>query len=742
MSILGTFHLVTVTFFYVVLIIVSSSSLAYGARNSLDGFNADKADASVPFTVYSLYFKNLDVSSRISSNFTSYRPRKDKEKLQVDTFTTENFGFLSAEQASFNAAVLVPIDITFTTLGTAGTEKCSEGPEYISKLIADVVSREDALILRPLYNYSLVLRPYVRTATEIDSTSSTTHHYFCADCIIKAVSRYNSELNCSGMSTKRGAFASGCVTSVLFPENEAIHCEFQQFDSFSSFFLAKHRFVMQPIKKTSDDWSLVAFAAKFNQAKWKRAMSLSPFPLYVIEWRQNLPVIVHVPPKNQENYNITSCFTKSTNSFGAWMPYGGWTLWGRWSENSTDASSSTARRHVVLLIPSTTFNALGNSKGEALSGADSPVSGLVAALAISDAIKSGGYKSPYSITLDLFFLPAEWLGGVGSASLCSMSQQVNASELLRKISDADMVISLDQLALPSSVAPLFYHVDHRVNVSTNAALQDSINSLREQYSFSEESNEDKILIYPASTKKLPFSPVTRYVDYFPEHAKSAVVISFTRYDTGFINPHVFTPSDEAKKTTLDTRSFSQTSSSSPIEEAANVVLRFITDDRALFVNQSVVDTLWNCLTVNWNCSFLSSGANESDDLLVKARGMLPHYPTQTYHPFLSSSEVILSKILKLFGLLESGGILPALPPEFKATSSNATCWRWTMPQEMNPSSTGLVSSGFSILGEVVYSSSSGARVALADPRKSSGFGLLLLGLLVCGVTLYYSMKLV
>lgn len=679
-------------------------------------------------------------------------------------------------------------------------------------------------------------------------------------------------------SNLRSSFPYWCITSIFFRENTVGWCRHLPInDLFSVFFNsseARSTFAMQPISLSAvKDWYRLWFSAKFNQQKWKNwnrggsAISniLSGervFPLFAIEYRPADRYVAQVSPPASMPFASTmptSCFAWSTATVGVWLPSGGWTLWGRFVAAGPSATSGKGSQgnvvkkedkdvhHVVLLVPSTTLDGFGMtqetnvssstfsnlrySEGESgaenesffsLGGADSPISGLVAALAIADSVRRLTLHAllTETILLDIFFLPAEWTGGVGSASLFQMIREKEESMLDKnnrksgtsqkvggrpemvataaensssdsplfsvpvEVASADVVIALDQLAMSDGETPIFYHRNKKTNTENNTVLHEALDFL------SHYNDQSITRVQEASTVDLPFSPISRYFDYFPRHAAdSAAVLAFSRYDASFPNPHVFTPSDRP----------SDLVDAQGVAEAANVVLRLITKNMTHVVDNDFVHDAWSCLTkstfsacsrmvdstfpscfLNSSTPDCSSGQPtemnrgqeyfESEEIkLVRSASSVKREneellkasrlkSSNTFHPYLSSGEQILRKWMEAVGL--EVVLLPALPPELEVTSPEAYCWRWNRKLHEIGSTTGfdkslqriksnatsqgseLIVQGLSVFGSVIFSLSGGARVALVDPDPDVGWWMILISLVCCSLVLYFTWSIV
>lgn len=741
-----------------------------------------------------------------------------------------------------------------------------------------------SLVLSPQEGWNSSLMPENNEGG--NNLSSDSSVFFCVDCFRRAVSAYNTIHKCNEVEKRETGKSEGssgaplpygCITSVFFRENNVGRCQSLPIhDLFSAFFNsseARSTFSMQPISVSGEEeWYRLWFSAQFNQQKWKEwkgadtfishlFLSQRVFPLFAIEYRPTEQYVIQVPPPATSPFSSdspTSCFALSTPTVGVWLPAGGWTLWGRlfganripdaWTKNKTAVYPSGKKpRHVVLLVPSTTLDGFGfaqvtktpNATLEAIrhtkvaagaseepffstGGADVPVSGIVAALAIADGVRRYRMESPLGegILLDIFFLPSEWTGGVGSASLFEMIQEkerimfASRNERMKnnqkihetgasfptakgssssvshvfsvptEVASADVVIALDQLAMNNSESPLFYHVNKKVNTASNTALREALDFL------SAGSHHNNTRVFPSSTTSLPFSPISRYLEYFPSSATSAAIIAFSRYNASFINPHVFTPSDQP----------SDLVGPSAVAEAANVVLGLITKNATRIVDNDLVHHAWSCLTKRTistcshvlelsfeNCSlrprplscFLYTSSKEKNDeelfdeevkkigdplLTAKEKWeQLLEAPvmksSNSFHPYLSRSEQMLRRWMEAAGLQVIP--LPALPPELEPTSSEVYCWRWKGKMRAPSSTSGSdeqdslmetdvnnrvqdenVIHGVSVFGSVIFSLSGGARVTLVDGDPDVGWWMMVFAVVSCSLVFYFTRKMV
>lgn len=706
---------------------------------------------------------------------------------------------------------------------------------------------------------------------------------FCADCLQKAIRAYNALHHCEeapwGKDGKNRLKENtippfGCITSVFYRENDVWRCQpIPVNDLFSVFFNSSSTpstFSMQPISLSAEkEWYRLWFSAQFNLEKWKDWESSDAFffnifsshrmfPLFAIEYRPVDRYAVQVPPPASfpvSSDTPVSCFAWSTPSVGVWLPAGGWTLWGRLSE--AGQSTSTYRKakgrsekkgqktpHIVLLVPSTTLDGFGlvqppnssstvfhalhrvedlqhslNQSLFSVGGADSPISGLVAALAIADGVRRYAQRIPAyeAVLLDVFFLPAEWTGGVGSASLFEIIQsqrkksrfaekeeKPSATQNVEEVTDeektsfsdssffsvpeevatADMVFALDQLAMNSATAPLYFHVDAKVDKGNNSVLQEALDFL------SSYENHSTMKVLPASTVSLSSSPISRYLKYFPNSAAHAAVMTFSRYDALFVNPHVFTPSDLPNDLV----------SVNAVAEAATVVLQLIFKNTTLAVDGDLVHRAWSCLSKgtfsacshvlasvindcssnlgSQGCIFnatrekrksqidFDSEGNEIYRTFLVAEEIEEDVPdvsllraANSFHSYLSFGERILRRWMEVVDLQVVP--LPALPPELEVISLEASCWRWkgtsTAPpqtfewnQELNYSGNFAANKNenqdmirhLSVYGNVFFSLSAGARITLVDPDSDVGWWMLLFSLSCCCLVLYFTWKLV
>lgn len=712
--------------------------------------------------------------------------------------------------------------------------------------------------------------------------SGTKPLFFCVDCLQQAIRAYNALHHCEETSwSKEGKNVRrentvppfGCITSVFYRENDVWRCRpipiNDLFTVFSNSSSARSTFSMQPISLYAEkEWYRLWFSAQFNREKWKNWESNEAsifnifsshriFPLFAIEYRPEDRYVVQVPPPASfpvPSNSPVSCFAWSTSSVGVWLPSGGWTLWGRlsgagqstsahWKAKGRNEKEVQRTPHVVLLVPSTTLNGFGlaqppNSSSAlfralhrvddlqhslnpplfSVGGADSPVSGLVAALAIADGVRRYAQQIPSyeAILLDVFFLPAEWTGGVGSASLFEMiqSQRLKSRSAAKEektpatqnegegkdekvffshsplffvpedVATADMVIALDQLAMNSATAPLYFHVDGKVDKANNSVLREALSFL-DSY---ENISTSKVL--QASTVSLPSSPISRYLNYFPSSAAHAAVMTFSRYDERFINPHVFTTSDIPNDLT----------SAGAVAEAATVVLQLIFKNRTLAVDDVLVHRAWSCLSTGTfsacshvlasvidNCSShlgslgcifnatrekekgevgFDSDGNEMYRPVLAAEEIEEEVPevsllraASSFHSYLSFGERILRRWMEVVDLQVVP--LPALPPELEVISLEANCWRWrgtsTAPPQasvwdrqsnysgnfaQNKNENQDMVRHLSVYGNVFFSLSVGARITLVDPDSDVGWWMLLLSLSCCCLVLYFTWKLV
>ncbi|CCW66113.1 unnamed protein product [Phytomonas sp. Hart1] len=134
-------------------------------------------------------------------------------------------------------------------------------------------------------------------------------------------------------------------------------------------------------------WNDVVDKARFNEKRWQRGYD---FPVYALETH------------NQMHLMSTRDDCLSSSSLTC-QPLGGWSVWATtgnsswsWSDTRHSFEPKTAEGAIALMVPLTTAT-FGNLPAP---GADSPASGITAALAITEAIKR---KAP-NIEVATFFL--------------------------------------------------------------------------------------------------------------------------------------------------------------------------------------------------------------------------------------------------------------------------------------------------------------------------------------------------
>lgn len=661
----------------------------------VEGFDLDQQSLRIPPAFYDLFYSNINsVQSGVSLAIAQ----------EKGIFTTSEFGISYSLPEEGNAAVLVLVEIS----PRASDSKNTNNNNLDDWGVCDRVRRvqwvrhqlEHALVPASLLPYWDQNQPrekrllHFNLSVVVASDSSaipSQNSSFCADCLMEAVGDYNEFAGCAS-----GAGSAGCITSVFFESQSAIRCHSLSFEAVYDFVQKPRTFIMHAFdaEESRIDWEQLLFGAKFNRGIWEDA---AVYPLFAVQWRQRLPYDTSSP--STADSPSTRCFAANTSgALGVWRPYGGWTLWGQYTQEGRPSSwqGGEDAYHVLLLLPSTSLSAVGAYDP----GADAPVSGLVAALALADALVRRGSTYP-SVTLDVAFLPVEWAGGVGSESLFRAVKNGEAGAP-QGIQDADVVFVFDQIG--SLDAPLYYHVDERVNVSSNAALAKAVHSLA----------QDGARIRAATTTTLPHTPISRYIDAFPSNARRSVLLTFARYDTTLLNPHAFSPSDRPGAGKLSTEA---------IVEAANIALRVIVGEGTADVDRLLVDKLWYCLTQDLRCPFIT-------DSSVTGTLLRPDFSAKVFTPNMSATERALATALQRVGL-ETHAIA-ALPEPLHLVGPEHRCWEWVpgAPQTAP------------IWGEVLFSSSSGLRMYMVDGRQFLGWAVLLLTLLCGALVFYYTRKLI
>ncbi|KAF8277350.1 putative Nicastrin [Trypanosoma cruzi] len=363
----------------------------------------------------------------------------------------------------------------------------------------------------------------------------------------------------------------------------------------------------------NSDWTALMNAAEFNRIHWAEGRR---YPQNVLETRNGMPLAELLSSPTR----VRSCLEGPSPSC---VPLSGWTVWTstadmrwEWNETSLDFEKKTRKGAVALLVASTAVSLVQ----DATPGADCPASAIVATLSVLEALRRAGGEDSRDVYA--FFFPGEHVGSIGSARFISDATMLecvhaglsNCTALAYKenlnfttvdFNAIDTFLVVDQVAYQD--APLYYHVDSRVETTGSAQQQKA------------ELEMEKSGVRRASTTRLPYSPITTLLDLLPAvMAGEKVFLTLTRYNTTFANPDVFTVVDKtAEHSALRPAS---------VAEAADVMLRVLlppTQNAAetppvTSVNRSLVEQLWGCFTENLQCKFLSA----SNDV---AEFMAPDY---------------------------------------------------------------------------------------------------------------------
>lgn len=402
-----------------------------------------------------------------------------------------------------------------------------------------------------------------------------------------------------------------------------------------------------------NEWEAVVARAEFNQRRWEAGHL---FPYHVVE---------RAPMMSLGKTATEKC---SAGPSFTYAPLGGLTTWAstsdtrwQWDTHKSSFSKKTEAHSIALLVSSTSFSI----ESDHAPAADSSASGIVATLAIAEAIKRQG-KSPITV----FFFPGEHFGAVGSSrfiqdshfleceqmgleACTSLAYQEALNFTTVDFSQFDTIIALDQLAYGK--AGLYYHIDSRADLDNNNALQNAKKVL------------EKHGVYQSSTTSLDHSPATTLVDWAAKAGiplSQKVMLTFSRYCDVYQNKHVYLNSDLARGDV----------SYHPIEEASNVILRLLSNDEDASVDGVLLSELWHCLAVNRSCSLLAEA------------GLPQHAPDHSVRLFTtqpSFSELILAAALKRCGFTPI--FTPAVSPRLAVGQTWGPQWNvslvsWTADQ--------------------------------------------------------------
>ncbi|KAG8348890.1 hypothetical protein TRVL_00305 [Trypanosoma vivax] len=414
---------------------------------------------------------------------------------------------------------------------------------------------------------------------------------------------------------------------------------------------------------SSGDWSALLKVAAFNRRRWTEG---NTYPHRILETRNGMPLASR-DTGARENATNDGGKTELVGCLGdeplpTCFPVGGWTVWAtnadtnwEWRNNSmSDVSSKTAntgggvrtagcssfvkktRKGAIALMVASTAVSLVHG---VTPGADCPASGIVAILSLMDALQRainadrGVDGTLKARDVYAFFFPGEHLGSAGSSrfvadalgmdceadgvSAC-MGLAYNTSLNFTTVDfDAiDTFFVVDQVALDG--APLFYHVDGRVDAASKQSKDNTITPQK---------RAEKVLesrgVRRASTTRLPYSPITTLLDLIPNADKgNKTFISLTRYNTTYINRDVFTVLDRAnanRSKTVPKGSHPARNetvlSAGAIADAADALLAVLVPSLAT-VNRTLVTELFDCFSMNVNCSFISPQRAESNATVV------------------------------------------------------------------------------------------------------------------------------
>nr|CCC90711.1 unnamed protein product [Trypanosoma congolense IL3000] len=467
-------------------------------------------------------------------------------------------------------------------------------------------------------------------------------------CLLDTVQRYNElqPLGRGGLPAVTAVFFSNdtvdCSSCRSWCEDEdplLVPCDVRSLYGFEIVYVPKVRPAAHGNGTTEvvGEWESLVQTANFNRVRWTKG---APLPHNVVEMRSGAELV----PRTNSETSFADCLNETSSPVCS--PLGGWTVWAtnadtKWEWQSGGDPSfvkKTRKGAIAIMVPSTTLSLVHG----AAPGADCPASGIVTALAVMGTLREF-LKSEGENSRDVyaFFFPGEHVGSIGSSRFVADVTQLECAkggvEACRALAYADDLnfttvdinaietfLVIDQVAMDG--APLFYHVDSRVDpasVSPQGRAEALLSALGVQR---------------ASTKKLPYSPITTVVDLLGNSTLvNKTLITLTRYNLTYANPNVFTVRDFASQDGGGT-----VLSANSVAEAAEVVLRVLLPGAAVTVNRTVVRTLWDCFTANINCDFVAPYKTpRSPDYSV---GVMGGYVGGGYTPTQKAIEVSLRRL--------------------------------------------------------------------------------------------------
>ncbi|CCW63027.1 unnamed protein product [Phytomonas sp. EM1] len=408
-----------------------------------------------------------------------------------------------------------------------------------------------------------------------------------------------------------------------------------------------------------------------------------------------------------------------SSSRKACQPLGGWSVWATtgdsswsWSDARHSFERKTAKGAVALMVPLTTAS-FGHLPTP---GADSPASGITSALAITEAIK----RQARNVEVSVFFLVGEYTGSIGSSRFIQDASSTLACEVFGvesclklayksnlnftsvNFSNFDAIVALDQLSYSDS--PLYFHVDQRIDQASNIALKSAKKLLC------------NMQIQKSKTNFLYSSPATTYIDFLEANnllsGVNKTIVTFSRYDEFYNNPHVFTPSD--------TPSTNRQLNVESIIEASNVVLRMIlSSDAEVKVDNDLLQKLWYCFSVNFSCDFLNVSLNLSSST--------PSYATNKFEESYSDVTVMVGTALSKIGMRPA--YTAAISPQLKIGE------KWGPPWERSERVDYFNSSRYTLFVSSLFNKGNGARTVMLT-TASVGTFTLFTGTFLCGLLLF------
>ncbi|CCW66112.1 unnamed protein product [Phytomonas sp. Hart1] len=223
-------------------------------------------------------------------------------------------------------------------------------------------------------------------------------------------------------------------------------------------------------------------------------------------------------------------------------------------------------------------------------------------------------------------------------------------------------------------------------------------------------------IRKAKTSFLHASPVTTYVDFLEANnllsGLNKTIVTLSRYDEFYNNPHVFTASD----TPLVHKQLNVKN----IIDASNDALRLILgSDTDVKVDKDLLDKLWYCFSLNFSCDFLNASLNVSSSI--------PDYATNMFRESYGDPTVMVSKALSKIGMHPA--YTAAITPRLQIGD------KWGPPWVRSKSVDQFNNSRYTLLVRSLFPKENGVQTVMLTTRYT-GFFVFLVATSMCVILLF------